>query len=340
MLANGVEGSRPAIPWNLVGDGWTVVVWSPSADPNDQGQAIYLVDPLGGRYRIASVPKSAQVLVGDVSADRRHALLLERLHLGRVYQVDLRTGYIEQVSVPADTGAVEYGDPAASSIITASSSTVRRTSPSGTIEHTFAALVAPGYGGAGSLPLVSPDGSHLVFAANNSLAWMDRNGQGKKNVAVSPSYSGCTPIRWWQPGVVLASCSKNSAARLWLVPLDGSAPSVLDRPAQGGVANSNAWRLGIGTIVAHGPSCGTGVQLDRLDGTALPIPAPVPNDGFVRVAGVTSDSIYLITGVQCQGNTIEALVRYDYIRNTSTVLFGGSVRGGSVRFGLTLGVDH
>src|SRR6266540_1432822 len=50
MLANGVEGSRSAIPWSLVGDGWTVVVWSPSADPNDQGQAIYLVDPLGGRY--------------------------------------------------------------------------------------------------------------------------------------------------------------------------------------------------------------------------------------------------------------------------------------------------
>jgi hypothetical protein len=338
MLANGAEGSRTAIPWSLVGAGWTVVVWSPSGDPNDPAQVIYLVDPLGGRYRIASVPNSAQTLVADVSGDRRHALLLDRLRLGHAYQVDLSAGNIESVPVPSDTGSVEYAEPAGRSIITASSTTVRRVSVTGTVEHTYSPSTA-----AGSLPLATPDGSHLVFAANTALARMDRNGQGSKTLPVSPGYAGCKPIRWWQPDVVLATCSKGSLSSLWLVPLDGSAPTLLDGPPSS-TPNSNAWRIGNETIVAHGPSCGGGVRLDRVDssGTATPlsIPAPVHNNGYLRVTGVTSDSFYLIINGQCEGRAIETLVRYDYGKRTSTVLFGGAVGGGSVRVGLTLGIDR
>jgi hypothetical protein len=60
MLAAGQTGSRSAIPWSLIGPGWTLAEVS-TAQPASNGSATgagtnvtYLVDPEGGKYRIRS----------------------------------------------------------------------------------------------------------------------------------------------------------------------------------------------------------------------------------------------------------------------------------------------
>ena len=59
---------------------------------------------------------------------------------------------------------------------------------------------------------------------------------------------GCSPDRWWSPGVILAGCENHAAGRnqLWLVPADGTRPSALT-PVRGGhsadFGDIGAWSL-------------------------------------------------------------------------------------------------
>jgi hypothetical protein len=154
--------------------------------------------------------------------------------------------------------------------------------------------------------------------------------------------------------VILASCTahppdpyKTSAVptQLWQVPLDGGASTALtaanpsdgsDPAWDGDFRDSDAWQLPSGTYLQSSRSCGPGF-LSRLTPdkhtTQVTVPGvdgqPARGAAVVGVDGAALDLI-AITARGCAGGRQSSLLRYDPAANTSTVLLGPSVNGGSV----------
>jgi hypothetical protein len=92
LPALGMEAPASQIPWNQVGAGWILATWSPTQGPTPRQTppqpaaapvTLYLLDPLGGRYAITTLPVEASQGSGDPghsprlvdwSGDGRHAL--------------------------------------------------------------------------------------------------------------------------------------------------------------------------------------------------------------------------------------------------------------------------
>jgi TolB protein len=164
---------------------------------------------------------------------------------------------------------------------------------------------------------------------------MGNDGTPGKDLPV-PDAEYCTPTRWWEADVALARCNGTdfSYSRLWLVPLDGTAPTPLTAKNDGSqapdIADLDAWQLSEGTFVQAAGGCGF-VYLAKLepDGTTTPVSVPdVDDDHSVRVLGVADGNLALQATLSCGSG--ETLVDYDPASGTSTVLLGGDTNGGGV----------
>jgi TolB protein len=136
--------------------------------------------------------------------------------------------------------------------------------------------------------------------------------------------------------VVLTRCNATefSYSRLWLVPLDGTAPTPLTAKNDGtqgpDMADLNAWHLPEGTFVQAAGGCGF-VYLAKLnaEGTTTPVSVPDVDDNHsVRVLGVHDGNLQVQATLSCGSG--ETLVDYDPEAGTSTVLLGGDTNGGGV----------
>ena len=54
VLKRGEVGQRTDVPWRSVGRGWTVALWG--ATKNPATLTVFLVNPVGGRYTITTIP--------------------------------------------------------------------------------------------------------------------------------------------------------------------------------------------------------------------------------------------------------------------------------------------
>ena len=83
---------------------------------------------------------------------------------------------------------------------------------------------------------------------------------GGKTVRVlsSPTFLNCSPQQWWQPGVVLASCSGQGGGprQYWLMPVSGADPTLL-APTGG---TTLVWKVA-GTL--YGQTDGTCLSMAR-----------------------------------------------------------------------------
>ncbi len=74
----------------------------------------------------------------------------------------------------------------------------------------------------------SRDGTQLVLGTASGLAMMGNDGTPGKALPV-PDASDCRPMRWWdtdpRPQSPSATEPDYSYSRLWLVPVDGGAPT-------------------------------------------------------------------------------------------------------------------
>ena len=74
LLALGQQGSRQSVPWSQVGSGWLLATLTEGgAKRGAEQEALYLVDPAGGRYLLATLP--AGEALQDWSGDGARALL-------------------------------------------------------------------------------------------------------------------------------------------------------------------------------------------------------------------------------------------------------------------------
>jgi TolB protein len=95
-------------------------------------------------------------------------------------------------------------------------------------------------------------------------------------------------------------------------------------------ADFNAWHVKAGTFVQTAFQCGE-LILEKLnsDGTTSRVTVPgVDPKRELDVIGVSDDDLIVRAHPSC--NPGAALIDYDPTANTSTVLLGGTVNGGSV----------
>ena len=262
-LGPGQAGPRSAVPWRLVGVGWVLAEYWPGRGPWDENPkaarpTLYLIDPTGGRYRLRTWPvtKNPPSLV-DWSADKTRAVLRQG---GTFEQVVLATGRIRQFRLSGKTDILGYTRPRGQSLLgwrqAGSRVQISRYDLAGhrtRILATSSGALAAVYSGTGAMLAVT--GSHGVRLIRS-------NGSAIRNLRVpGASAAGCSPWRWWDAGTVLASCVARgtSRGRLWLVPADGSRPTMLtpqDSGHNAGLNEIGAWRLPEGLYLQTAASSG------------------------------------------------------------------------------------
>jgi TolB protein len=356
-VAKGVEAAIGAVPWDKVGPGWMLAMWSPftpvhpgetlppgDPDPETVTTTLYLVDPTGNRYAITSFPPgddSGQHLA-DWSGDGSHALFTAGYGATpKAVSIDLHTG--ERTTIPV-AGTHSYTRPDGKAILVSTDAkkdvpgTLKRIDLAGNEQLTYP---TDKLGDAGQFKgdyLESDDGTQLVLSAANGMVVMGNDGKVIRQLKSPLPKGDCVPLRWWTSTVALASCSAADFAgdQLWEVPLDGSGATALtafnthqDDPGfSGDYGDGIAWRLPSGTFLQTAGACGT-EHLSRLtpDMHTTRVKVPGVSDS-VHVAGVSGNDLVLLAKVGCGGTT--SLLTYDPAANTSTVLLGPPVNGGGV----------
>ncbi|MBV8292427.1 MAG: hypothetical protein JOY55_11560 [Mycobacterium sp.] len=356
VAAHGVEAAIATIPWSQVGPGWMLATWSPvsggrpgaplppgSPTPDKATTTLFLVDPAGGRYPIATFPPPGQQAspeLVDWSGDASHALFdAQYATPPSAIMVDLHTGKQTTLSVQGFPG---FSRPNGKALLLSvppgpdsKLATLDRVDLAGNHQLTYPTnkLGSPFNGNF----LSTPDGMRLALGTSAGLALMGNDGTPGPTLPI-PDQTNCSPLRWWDEtsaATVLASCdAPGFTSRLWLVPVDGSPATALTAVNDGktgpDLRDANARQLPAGTFVQAAGACGY-QYLAKLnaDGTTSPVSVPSVESGrSVIVAGISGADLDLQATAACGGG--QSLVDYNPGTNTSTVLLGPPLNGGGV----------
>jgi TolB protein len=270
--ALGVELPTSQIPWSQVGPGWILATWNPTPGlhPGQTPQAgqpaaapltLYLLDPAGGRYAIATFPLSPPKGRGDPghtprladwSGDARHALFEDEFAAGghaTMTAVDLATGAKQTFAAGSCCSAgIAYsrsigqatllsGFDTSSGDYRTYRSTLERIDLSGAKQLTFPTDRMGPAGKFNGQYLQTPDGKQLILGTDNGMVVVGNDGVVARQLPMPGPRSSCRPVRWWTSTVILAACDApapippapavSSESQLWQVPLAGAAPAAL-----------------------------------------------------------------------------------------------------------------
>ncbi|HEV2374452.1 MAG TPA: hypothetical protein VGS19_20110 [Streptosporangiaceae bacterium] len=353
-LAAGQVGSRQDVPWAKVGQGWLLAQWSQGlpANPRRRSHArpvpstLFLVDPAGGRYRIATLqPRGSFPSASLVawSGDGQRALLSDD---SNATVLDLRTGASTEFSLAGDVTPIGFAGPGGLGVIAnvgTANPHLERFSLTGGKELTYPTSF-PGGGTYhwSDIPgaLYSADGSELAVSTSTGMEMVRNDGQAVRFMRVSPSVKGCSPVRWWKAGVLLANCARNGSAagQLWLVPVSGAQPATpltAYPAAQGDYGDLDAWQLPGGVYLQDAAGCGAYVAKLRSDRRTAPVTVP-GMVGSIAVNGAYGGRLSVTsTKLDCANGA--TLAWFDPATNSVTPLLGGSANGGSTEMALMFG---
>ncbi len=351
-VASGIEAPASAIPWESVGPGWFVALWGPRAAVypgpaitkwEQQKTTLFLVDPQGGRYLIATLPAPSLYQLYDWSGDGRRVLIgtptTGDQPKSQVEEIGLASGKVLSKFTSSGSNTFDtwyqFTRPDGLAVLRSSQNangviSVSRLSLSGETQQTYP-VAHPTIASANSALLPSLDGTEMVVAADQGLALFANNGTFLKDIG--PSAKACSPERWWGTTDLVASCesmASNSSAvpALWLVPDNGTAPTQLTFPKPPDYGDVNGWKVGNAIYLqALGP-CGTEFLARRLpNGATQQVPVPkAANDE--RVIGAWDTQVALQAVLGCGGG--KSLFWFDPNTAKETPLLGSPLNGGGV----------
>jgi TolB protein len=303
----------------------------------DPPHNLFLVSPQGTRYLVEHRANSGAYL-DDWSGNGQLALLLSYTSLN-VWVVDLSTGAAidswKTSPSGADQGPVAFTRPNGLAVLVASSDGVgavlRRYSLSGALEQVYPHV----FGSAGDFDgnfLSTPDGSEIVLGTHGGISLVDNDGSVVQKYA-APSASDCAPVRWWAPGVVLASCTwRADGTRLYEFHLGSGAVGVLTAPrgidsGSGIDAWAVAGRVYVETGGLVGCSQSFGILAPNHTVTPLSVPGVQPGRSVAPI-GADGTSIALLKQIACGGGI--SVLWYEPSAHTSTDDIGPPLMGGSI----------
>ena len=251
------------VPWSRVGPGWVLAQYTTAAPEGGKTGPVtlYLISAGGARYQLARWPDfrfAPQLLAW--SPDGKRALFQVFSGKGGVEQLTLATGRMTTFAMPGAASPIGYTTPEGLNIVAG------RPSGSGTILARYSLsgrlVQSLGYSADGAV-LYAPSGTEFVTGASHGLKLVSNHGSLIRQLPVPrTSADSCNPVRWWNGGTVLASCSPpgNSVPRLWLVPVSGAHPKALTPPrnpsTSGDLGDLDAWHLSSGLYLQAAGPCG------------------------------------------------------------------------------------
>ena len=351
MLAAGKTGPRSAVPWSLVGTGWVLAEFSPGQPASGGGPVTtYLVDPKGGRYRIAGWPASTATTLVAWSGDTMNALFAASNGGSTSYSLlNVHTGAITQLSLPAGVAIAGFTRPDGLNLLAVQQGPAKykleRYNLQGAFQHTLATMTVragqPQWTGtcaAGCGALSSSSGDTAVWGiAGDEMQLVDNAGGVIRRLHVPQSGHppSCTPVSWWDTVTVLASCTAQGGqpgeTRLWLVPVDGSTPTpetLASGSGSGAGIYTGAWQAGGQVYVTatsssecpSTPSGPGGLGIFRLasSGSDTTVSVPGGNGNRNAIVGSAAGQLLVLTQTSCPGTS--ALDRFDPSSGTAQPL--------------------
>ena len=344
MLAAGHTGQRSAIPWSLVGLGWALAEFS-TAQPQANGatsdsgsNTTYLVDPAGGKYAITTSPLSAAPQLIAWSGDKRTALFGPAAGSSAASNtagsalsyslLNVSTGHITSLQLPADVSAVGFTRPDGLNILAVQHKSGRfwleRYSLAGAFTGKVGSMpgksseVWPANGCGYGCALSSPDGIVDVVGifGDQMHLFSNRGGRGRKLHV--PNSKSCVPLSWWSDSTILADClvanQPDDATRLWQVPDNGSAPMPLTPPTAAGAGRiAGAWQAGSTVYVTSVTSrqcpggatvsAGLGISPASQSGAASPISIPNATNNVNTVVATYGQRLLVLAQTSCPGTS-------------------------------------
>ena len=312
--AEPVTSAQPAgVPWSHVGPGWVLAQYTTAAPEGGKtGPAtLYLVSPGGAKYQLARWRdfRTAPELVAW-SPDGKRALFQVFSGKGGVEQLTLATGRVSTFVMQGNATPIGYTTPRGLNIVgtrqSGNSTIVGRYSLSGRLVQSL------GSGGA----LYAPSGTEFAAGASHGIKLVSNRGALIRQLPVpGTSANTCNPVRWWNSGTVLASCSPpgSGVPRLWLVPVSGAHPKALTPPRNptrsGDLGDLDAWRLSSGLYLQAAGPCGVlHIYRQAPDGSIKLITVPHTN-GDNRVLTARGSRLLVQAPTDCTGSV--SLLWYD-----------------------------
>jgi hypothetical protein len=278
MLQAGQVAGRSAVPWRLVGPGWTLAVAQTAPANVAQHVRVLLIDPRGGTYDVFTWPTPVShgwVRLLDWSSAGWRALF-ELPAKGGAFRLDqlmLRTGTLTGAVLAPSVFPMTYTRPLGKQVLAIGgnfSNSIVRISLSGRVIKSL----APGR--AFGQAVVSPGGQLVAAGMKRGVAFISNEGGVARQVGIrgaNPTY-GCSVVRWWDATHVLTLCAK----RLWLVPAGHGAPVALTSQPQ--TQLMDGWRAGKSLFVQQflsgstHPGCEVGLKRQQADGSLVLVNVP------------------------------------------------------------------
>jgi hypothetical protein len=215
-----------------------------------------------------------------------------------VTQLNLMTGKTNSFSLSGQTSPEAYTLPDGLNILTvrdnSSSFALARYNLTGKLQKVLLR-------GNDAFPaLYNPNGEALAVPGSKGVRLVNNASGAVKNLNVpgTDPRVGCTPVRWWNSGTILADCEGTNGAyisRLWLVPASGARPTALTPQRKPGydLGDLDAWRLSSGLYLQSAGACGT-LEINKQAANGSITPVTVPGTFNTHNAIVTADGPRLL----------------------------------------------
>ena len=316
-VAQPARAAEPAgVPWSHVGPGWVLAQYTSAAPEGGKtGPAeLYLISPGGARYRLARWPdfRFAPELVAW-SPDGKRALFQVFSGKGGVEQLTLATGRMSTFVMQGTATPIGYTTPAGLNIVaglpSGTGTILARYSLSGRLVQSL------GYSADGQV-LYAPSGAEFATGGSRGVKLVSNRGSLIRTLPVpGTSANSCNPVRWWNGGTILASCSPPGSAvpRLWLVPVSGAHPKALTPPRNpnrsGDLGDLDAWQLSSGLYLQAAGPCGVLHIYRQAPGGSIKLITVPHTNGDNRVLTARGSRLLVQAPTDCTGSV--SLLWYD-----------------------------
>jgi hypothetical protein len=343
LLKYGAQQGRAQVPWNQVGRGWYLAApYDPTSGAN---KGLYLVNPVGGRYRIARRLPHASDGIAAWSPDGKRVMLSRQETSGHMVftELELATDRVLH-TFDADQWAsfVSYTRPQGRAILMYNAdrrpSSLERLGTDGSHQLNYPGTL-PGLGkvAADSRSIYAADGTQLLVGAANGIALLGNDGHLIRPLPAPPAQKSCMPLTWWDSATALMSCVNEavhsklygSPTELFLQPVAGGRPMKLAGGSSGSYPFGfvYAWKYSGGVVLREGSGCGPG-ELDVLRNgviSRLRLPAGVVTP--TPVYGFDGDTITVRQRSFCGPNTDPgSVLSVNLVTGVATTLFQGAAQ--------------
>jgi len=344
ILFRGAEGDATVIPWSEVGPGWSLALWSPAAPTATTSQPVtlFLVDPAGGRYAVGVFPDGGDLQISAWSGDMQRVLLTSASASSSasttVTEVDLVTGATLARFAVSDLTGVSFTRHDGLALLVAKgeygqAGSLSRYDADGSPELVYPDKF-PVVGTSTGTAIYSPDGTELVVGAQRGLALVENTGAIVGELLVPAASGGCSVMRWWQPGVVVAWCSTTldgGKVQFWLVPISGAAPTVLASDPSGAMG---VWQIPSGTYTQLAACSVILIAKLKANGTWSTVTVPGVVDNMSQtIVGAYGDELEVMATPSCASGRNPpgpSLMWFNTAANTTDVILGPPLNGGEV----------